>query len=173
MLPESPSQVSPHRQLRSALVSGTCLVLVTGFAAFLNRSYSRAVSPIAAATEVTQEKKALDNAAIAPPGSGTTVVEPAAPIDPPASGTAVLEPVSLPSTVPAKAASESANERPRTRRRRPAKDAVAQAKASVKSAGVTRKPPARAKTRKEGRKKRLILGAANYLKDSRAHAFSA
>jgi len=169
MLPESPSQVSPHRQLRSALVSGTCLVLVTGFAAFLNRSYSRAVSPVAPVTEVAQEKKAMDHAAIEAPGSGTAVVEPAAPTDLPASGTAVLEPVALPSTAPAKAP-EPENERPRTRRKRPAKDAVVQAKASVKSAGVTRKPPARAKTRKEGRKKRLILGAANYLKDPRARS---
>jgi serine/threonine protein kinase len=137
MLPESLSRALSRRQFRSALVSGTCLMLAAGFAAFLNRSSSRAVSSIAPATEVAQENKASDNAAI----------------DPPTSGMAVVELAALPSSVPAKAAPEPAKERPRTRRRRPARDAVAQAKASVNSGGVTRKPPARAKTRKGGRKK--------------------
>lgn len=136
MLPDSPSRPLPRRQLRSVFVSGICLVVVTGFTAFLNRSYSRAVSSIAPATEVAQQKRALDNAVIEPPASGMGVVEPAA----------------LPSTVPAKAAPEPAEERPRTRHRRPARDAVAQAKASVNS-GAVKKPPARAKTRKVGRKK--------------------
>jgi hypothetical protein len=136
MLPESPSRPLPRRQSRSVLVSGICLVLVTGVAAFLNNSYSRAVSSIAPATEVAQQKRALDNSAI----------------DPPASGMAVVEPAALPSTVPAKAEPEPAKERPRTRNR-PVRDAVAQTKASANSGGVTRKPPARAKTRKAGRKK--------------------
>lgn len=137
MAQEPPSPPLRRRRLRSVWASGICLVLVTALSAFLNSSYSRAVSPIAPATEAAQPTRALDNA----------------PIDPPAPAVAVVEPAAMPSTVPATAAPEPAKERHRARHRRSARAAVAQAKASVNSGGAGRKPPARARTRKAGRKK--------------------